>query len=82
MAPSRSTAPLATVLVLDALRPVREALQQVFSELEDGETLRLERQVRWCGSAPVYVGSEDEARDQARCLAELGLITSVNLRLP
>ncbi|MFM8544157.1 MAG: hypothetical protein ACKOAP_04085 [Vulcanococcus sp.] len=43
----------ATVLVLDTLRPVREALRQVFVELADGEAEVLERLIRWSGSAPV-----------------------------
>ncbi|MEB3316521.1 MAG: hypothetical protein VKO39_00030 [Cyanobacteriota bacterium] len=85
MAPSPCSSPLttslATVLVLDALRPVREALRQVFADLDDGEALRLEQQVRWCGSAPVYVGSPQEARHHAARLAGLGLTTSVNQRL-
>ena len=65
MAPSPSASPLATVLVLDALRPMREALQQV----------------RWCGSAPVYVGTPQEAWHHADRLGRLGLTTSVNLRV-
>jgi hypothetical protein len=69
----------ATVLVLDTLRPVREALRQVFDERADGETEFLERLVRWCGSAPVYVGTLSEARRLASRLEANGLTTSVNL---
>jgi hypothetical protein len=81
MAPSSSASPLATVLVLDALRPMREALQQVLADLDDSEALRLEQQVRWCGSAPVYVGTAKEAWHHADRLGRLGLTTSVNLRV-
>jgi len=70
----------ATVLVLDTLRPVREALRQVFDELADGEAEFLERLVRWSGSAPVYVGTPSEARRLASRLEANGLTTSVNLR--
>lgn len=70
----------ATVLVLDTLRPVREALGQVFDQRADGEAEFLERLVRWSGSAPVFVGSPSEARHLASRLEANGLTTSVNLR--
>lgn len=81
MTPSPAPASIATVLVLDSLRPIRDALRQVLIESDDGEVEVIERLVRWSGSAPVYVGRPSEARQIASRLTALGLTTSVNLRL-
>lgn len=81
MAPSRFQPPdlLATLLVLDDLQPLRHALRRVFTQLDDPAVDALERQVRLCGSAPVYSGSVEQARAHASGLKALGLTTSLNL---
>lgn len=81
MAPSTPTAssPRATLLVLNDLQPLRHGLQRVFRHLDDPAASALERRVQLCGSAPVFVGSADQARAHARLLGDLGITTTVNV---
>jgi|GEM_PF-2015656 hypothetical protein len=83
MAPSTPTtaSPRATLLVLNDLKPLRHGLQRVFRHLDDPAATALERHVQLCGSAPVFVGSADEARSHAGQLGCLGITTSVNVAI-
>lgn len=79
MAPLQPPRLLATLLVLDDLRPQRQRLQRVFADLDDQAASALERQVRLCGSASVFTGCLDQAREHGRRLRVLGLTTTINL---
>jgi hypothetical protein len=73
------TAPVATVLVLNSLRPVFDRLMTCLEGLSPFEAQRMEREINRNGAAAVHQGSVEEARTIEACLRSAGLTTSVNL---
>lgn len=72
-------APIATVSVLLALRPVARQLRQAMENLASGEAEGLDSLLQRTGSAIVFRGHPSAARHLEERLRSTGLTTSVNL---
>lgn len=72
-------APLATVSVLNALRPVVSHLQEAIEDLSAHEAAGMESLVQRTGSAIVFQGHPSTAHHLERRLRRAGLTTSLNL---
>jgi hypothetical protein len=74
-----SLAPLATVSILNDLRPVLQQLQEAIEDLSAREAEGLDSLLQRTGSAIVFRGHPSSARHLDRRLRRAGLTTSVNL---
>lgn len=72
-------APIATVSVLLALRPVVNPLLQAMENLASHEAERLDSLLQRTGSAVVFRGHPSAARHLEQRLRQAGLTTSTNL---
>lgn len=72
-------APIATVSVLLALRPVVNPLLQAMENLASQEAERLDSLLQRTGSAVVFRGHPSAARHLEQRLRQAGLTTSTNL---
>lgn len=72
-------APIATVSVLLALRPVVNPLLQAMENLASHEAERLDSLLQRTGSAVVFRGHPSAARHLEQRLRQSGLTTSTNL---
>lgn len=72
-------APIATVSVLLALRPVVNPLLQAMENLASHEAERLDSLLQRTGSAVVFRGHPSVARHLEQRLRQAGLTTSTNL---
>lgn len=75
-----SLEPLATISILNDLRPVLQKLQEAIETLSASEAKGMESLLQRTGSAIVFQGHPSAAHHLYRRLQQAGLTTSLNLQ--